>query len=115
MSSISGWIGLPKAAAYGPTKAALRSFAQSVRYDLNPQGIKVQLCSPGFVDTQATSINDFYMPGLMNVDEAANLIFKYMSSNKFEFSFPRSFSIFMKIFSFLPDRISSYLIRKFIV
>ena len=53
-----GWIGLPKAAAYGPTKAALRSFAQSARYDFNPNGIKVQLCSPGFVDTQATSIND---------------------------------------------------------
>ena len=115
MSSVSGWIGLPKAAAYGPTKAALRSFAQSVRYDLNPKGIKVQLCSPGFVDTQATSINDFYMPGLMNVEEAANLIFKYMSSNKFEFSFPNSFSIFMKIFSCLPDKISSYLIKKFII
>ena len=115
MSSVSGWIGLPKAAAYGPTKAALRSFAQSIRYDLNPKGIKVQLCSPGFVDTQATSINDFYMPGLLSVEEAADLIFKYMSSNKFEFSFPRSFSIFMKIFSFLPDSVSSYLIRKFIV
>ena len=115
MSSVSGWIGLPKAAAYGPTKAALRSFAQSVRYDLNPKGIKVQLCSPGFVETQATSINDFYMPGLMNVEEAANLIFKYMSSNKFEFSFPLSFSVFMKIFWHLPDKISSYLIRKFII
>ena len=115
MSSVSGWIGLPKAAAYGPTKAALRSFAQSIRYDLNSKGIKVQLCSPGFVDTQATSINDFYMPGLMNVEEAANLIFKYMSSNKFEFSFPTSFSIFMKIFSYLPDKVSSYLIKKFII
>ena len=115
MSSVSGWIGLPKAAAYGPTKAALRSFAQSIRYDLNPKGIKVQLCSPGFVETQATSINDFYMPGLMNVNDAANLIFKYMNSKKFEFSFPFSFSIFMKIFCLLPDKISSYLIKKFII
>ena len=115
MSSVSGWIGLPKAAAYGPTKAALRSFAQSIRYDLSPKGIKVQLCSPGFIDTQATSINNFYMPGLMNVEEAANLIFKYMNSKKFEFSFPFSFSNFMKFFSFLPDKISSYLIKKFII
>ena len=115
MSSVSGWIGLPKAAAYGPTKSALRSFAQSIRYDLYSKGIKVQLCSPGFVETKATEINDFYMPGLMNVNEAANLIFKYMSSNKFEFSFPLSFSIFMKIFSLLPDKISYYLIRKFII
>ena len=112
MSSISGWLGLPKAAAYGPTKAALRSFGQSIRYDLNAKGIKVQVCSPGFVETSATSLNDFYMPGLMNVDKAAELIYKNMKSNKFEFSFPLFFSVFMKIFSLLPDKLSSYLIKR---
>ena len=81
MSSISGWLGLPKAAAYVPTKAALRSFAQSIRYDLSSKGIKVQVCSPGFVETPATSSNDFYMPGLMKVDKAAIMIYKYMNNN----------------------------------
>ncbi len=114
MSSISGWIGLPKAAAYGPTKAALRSFAQSVRYDLYEKGIKIQLCSPGFVETPATSLNDFYMPGLMKADEAAKIIYKYMYTDKFEFSFPLIFSCFMKFLSLLPDRISSFFIKKFI-
>ena len=114
MSSISGWIGLPKAAAYGPTKAALRSFAQSIRYDLSSKGIKVQVCSPGFVETPATSLNDFYMPGLMKVDKAAMLIYKYMGTNKFEFSFPLTFAIFMKIFSMLPDKLSSLIIKKLI-
>ena len=112
MSSISGWLGLPKAAAYGPTKAALRSFGQSIRYDLNSKGIKVQVCSPGFVETSATSLNDFYMPGLMKVDKAAELIYKNMQSNKFEFSFPFFFSFFMKLLSILPDKLSSYLIKK---
>ena len=112
MSSISGWLGLPKAAAYGPTKAALRSFGQSIRYDLHSKGIKVQVCSPGFVETSATSLNDFYMPGLMNVNKAAELIYKNMKSNKFEFSFPFLFSLFMKLFSLLPDKLSSYLIKK---
>ena len=52
MSSLSGWIGLPKAAAYGPTKAALRSFAQSARYDLNPKGINCLLyTSPSHRDS----------------------------------------------------------------
>ena len=112
MSSITAWIGLPKAAAYGPTKAALRSFAQSIRYDLNSRGIKVQVCSPGFVETAATSINDFYMPGLLKADKAAKLIYTYMKSSKFEFTFPLGFSLFMRILSVLPDKISSYLISK---
>ncbi len=114
MSSISGWIGLPKAAAYGPTKAALRSFAQSIRYDLNSKGVKVQVCSPGFVETPATSKNDFYMPGLMKADDAAKIIFNQMKSNKFEFSFPLIFSMFMKVFSMLPDKLTSLLIKKFV-
>ena len=112
MSSITAWIGLPKAAAYGPTKAALRSFAQSIRYDLNSKGIKVQVCSPGFVETAATSVNDFYMPGLLKADKAARLIYKYMHSRKFEFTFPLGFSLFMRVLSVLPDKISSYLINK---
>ena len=112
MSSISGWIGLPKAAAYGPTKAALRSFAQSIRYDLKPKGISVQVCSPGFVETSATLVNDFYMPGLMKVDDAAKLIYKNMFKKKFEFSFPFTFSLFMRLLSILPDKFSSFLIRK---
>ena len=112
MSSISAWIGLPKAAAYGPTKAALRSFAQSIRYDLNSKGIKVQVCSPGFVETSATSINNFYMPGLIKADEAAKHIYKNMHTKKFEFSFPFVFSTFMKLLSILPDKISSFLINQ---
>ena len=112
MSSIAGWIGLPKSAAYGPTKAALRSCAQSIRYDLFSKGISVQLCSPGFIETSATSINDFYMPGLLKVDDAAKLIYKNMFKKKFEFSFPFSFSLFMRLLSILPDKLSSFLIRK---
>ena len=112
MSSISAWVGLPKAAAYGPTKAALRSFAQSIRYDLNSKGIKVQVCSPGFVETSATSINNFYMPGLIKADEAAKHIYKNMHTKKFEFSFPFVFSTFMKLLSILPDKISSFLINQ---
>ncbi len=114
MSSISGWIGLPKAAAYGPTKAALRSFAQSIRYDLTSKGIKVQVCSPGFVETPATSKNDFYMPGLMKADDAAEIIYNQMKTNKFEFSFPLIFSTVMKVFSMLPDKLTSILIKKFV-
>ena len=112
MSSISGWIGLPKASAYGPTKAALRSFAQSARYDLKKHGIIVKLCSPGFVKTSATSVNNFYMPGLMEPEDVAIKIIKNLKNSKFEITFPFVFSFLMKFVSFLPDKISYYLINK---
>ncbi len=112
MSSISGWIGLPKAAAYGPTKSALRSFAQSARYDLNKYRISIKLCSPGFVNTPATSRNKFHMPGLLEADVAAKIIIKHINSKKFEISFPFLFSFIMKFLSILPDTISFNVIKK---
>ena len=43
ISSVAGWRGLPKAAAYGPTKAALISHAESQNFDLTPKNKKIQV------------------------------------------------------------------------
>ena len=111
MSSIAGWIGLPKASAYAPTKSALRSFAQSIRYDLAKYNIVVKLCSPGFVNTKAVKVNDFTMPGLIEPNVAAKIILKNLSNKKFEITFPRLFSSLMKLLTYVPDNLSYKLIK----
>ena len=112
MASVSGWIGLPKAAAYGPTKAALISLAESLWFDLTPSGIKVQVVSPGFVDTEATAVNDFSMPGLMTPDTAASALIKGMASGKFEITFPKGFTRMMRVLRHLPYRLYFHLVRQ---
>ena len=111
MSSIAGWIGLPRASAYAPTKSALKLFAQSIRYDLAKYNIVVKLCSPGFVNTQAVKINDFKMPGLIEPNVAAKIILKNLSSKKFEITFPWFFSTVMKFLTYLPDNLSYKFIK----
>ena len=111
MSSIAGWIGLPKASAYAPTKSALRSFAQSIRYDLAKYNILIKLCSPGFVNTKAVKVNDFKMPGLIEPNVAAKIILKNINSKKFEITFPWLFSALMKFLTYLPDNLSYKLIK----
>ena len=111
MSSIAGWIGLPKASAYAPTKSALRLFAQSIRYDLAEYNIVVKLCSPGFVNTKAVKVNDFKMPGLIEPNVAAKIILKNISNKKFEITFPRLFSSLMKFLTYVPDNLSYKLIK----
>jgi NAD(P)-dependent dehydrogenase (short-subunit alcohol dehydrogenase family) len=59
VSSVAGYRGLPKAAAYGPTKAALINFAETLYLDLAPRGVSVFLINPGFVATPMTAANDF--------------------------------------------------------
>ena len=112
MASVSGWVGLPKAAAYGPTKAALISLAESLWFDLTPKGIKIQIVNPGFVETEATAVNDFEMPGLMTADAAAEAMLKGMASTGFEITFPKNFTRKMRMLKHLPYRTYFNLVSK---
>ena len=112
VSSVAGWRGLPKAAAYGPTKAALISLAESLVFDLAPQGIDVRVICPGFVDTESTAVNDYEMPGLMTADAAATEITRGLRGDKFVIQFPKSFTRQMGLLRWLPDRKFFQLVAK---
>ena len=103
VSSVAGWRGLPKSAAYGPTKAALISLAESLVFDLAPKNIAVQVVCPGFVESEATAVNDFEMPGLMTSDAAANDIITGMSTSTFLIHFPKSFTRKLALLKWVPD------------
>jgi short-subunit dehydrogenase len=111
MGSTAGYRGLPKSAAYGPTKAALTNLAEALYLDLSAYSIKVQLISPGFVETDATAVNEFKMPQLMSSEDAAKQIIKGLDSNRFEICFPSRFAFVMKILKLLPYFIYFRLIK----
>jgi len=104
VSSVAGYRGLPKAGAYGATKAALINMAEALAYNLYPEGVRISLICPGFVETEATSVNEFDMPFLMQPDEAANRIVDGLQTKKFEITFPRRFSYLLKSFRLLPTK-----------
>jgi len=54
VASVAGYRGLPKAAAYAPSKAAVISLAEVLRLELPRHGIIVSLVNPGFVKTPLT-------------------------------------------------------------
>ena len=51
IGSIAGLIGTPGYGVYGASKAAVRSFARTWANELAPRGIRVNVVSPGPVDT----------------------------------------------------------------
>ena len=104
VSSVAGWRGLPKAAAYGPTKAALISLAESLTFDLAPRGIDVKVICPGFVRTESTAVNDYEMPGLISAETAAFEILKGLKSDNFVIQFPKHFTRKMGLLRLLPNR-----------
>ena len=112
VASVAGYRGLPKAAPYGATKAALINMAEALAYDLHPAGVRISLICPGFVDTDATAVNDFDMPFLMQTDEAADRIVKGLKTTAFEIAFPRRFAFTLKSMRFLPTLAYLWLGRK---
>lgn len=103
---------LPRAGAYGASKAALRYFAESLKIDLQHEAIDVRVVSPGFVKTPLTDRNDFSMPFLISADQAARRIMKGLTSSRFDIHFPRRFTWLLKLFACLPDSLRFNLLGK---
>jgi NADP-dependent 3-hydroxy acid dehydrogenase YdfG len=114
VGSVAGYSGLPKALAYGPSKAAIINFCETLYYDLQPQGVSVHMISPGFVATEATAQNDFEMPALITADQAAKEILQGIQAGEFDIHFPKRFSGFLKFLRILPYSIYFWVLRSFV-
>lgn len=102
VASVAGYQGLPKAAYYGPTKAALINLAESLWIDLRDTGIAISVINPGFVDTPMTKGNEFPMPFLMQPARAAALSIAGLKAKRFEIAYPARFVFILKLLQWLP-------------
>jgi len=112
VSSVTGYGGLPTSAAYGATKAALINMAESLKFDLDKAGIRLQIINPGFVETAATAKNEFPMPALVSPETAADRIADGLKSSGFEITFPRRFTYALKLVNLLPYGLYFWLINR---
>jgi short-subunit dehydrogenase len=86
--SLAGFRGYPGAPAYCASKAAVRSYGESLRLDLRKTGIEVSVICPGFVRSRITDRNRFPMPFLMDADRAASIIKRGLERNRGRIAFP---------------------------
>lgn len=113
VSSVAGFRGLPKALAYGPTKAAMINMAEALYIDLHDEGLGVSIINPGFVDTPLTSQNTFRMPALITPAQAAIEIVAGWEQGKFEMHFPKRFTTWLKFMRSAPDSLYFKMTRQF--
>ncbi|WP_342049999.1 MULTISPECIES: SDR family NAD(P)-dependent oxidoreductase [unclassified Cupriavidus] len=112
LASVAGYLGLPNATIYGPTKAAMINLAELLYAELHPHGIGVYLVNPGFVSTRLTARNDFTMPALQTTEEAAASILSGLARGRFEIAFPSRFTSVMRLLSMLPYRLRLSLLQR---
>lgn len=112
VSSSVTYQALPRAGAYGASKAAIRYMMECLKLDLQHEGIDLRVVSPGFVKTPLTDKNDFPMPFRISADEAAKRIVKGLKGKRFDIHFPKRFTFILKAISCLPDALRFKLIGK---
>lgn len=114
VASVAGYMGLPNASVYGPSKAALINLAELLYADLHPLGLAVYLINPGFVKTALTAQNKFTMPALQTPEQAAAAIISGISKGQFEIHFPRRFTMVLKCLQCLPYRWRFFFLQWFL-
>lgn len=112
VASVAGYRGLPKAGAYGPTKAALIHLAESLAPEMARHGIRMTVVNPGFVDTPLTAKNDFAMPFMVTAEVASDRILNGLKRRAFEVAFPWQLVTILKIARILPYRLYFWFTRR---
>lgn len=91
-----------RAEAYGASKAALQYWLDSLRADSSQANFDVTVICPGFVETPLTDSNDFEMPFMIPVQEAAQRILAAIIARRRSFAFPARLSWLLKILTCVP-------------
>jgi short-subunit dehydrogenase len=110
ISSLAGFRGLPKSAAYSASKAGMTAFFESVRLDVKHSGISVTIIQPGFIKTPLTSGRANKMPFLMELDAAVPMFIKAIEKRKKFAAFPWQLATIVRAGKLMPawlyDRIA---------
>jgi short-subunit dehydrogenase len=104
VSSLAGFIGLPYSASYNASKAAVRVWAESLRYVLKKSGIGVTVICPGFVVSRMTENAPFPMPFLMTSARASAIIRRGLERNRPRIAFPIGTKAAVWLGTVLPGR-----------
>ncbi|QQS33191.1 MAG: SDR family NAD(P)-dependent oxidoreductase [Acidobacteriota bacterium] len=110
ISSLAGFRGLPKSAAYSASKAGMTAFFESVRLDVKHSGIDVTIIQPGFIKTPLTAGREAKMPFLMDLEDAVPLFIRAIERRKKFAAFPWQLATIVRAGKIMPawlyDRIA---------
>lgn len=102
VGSIASELALPRAEAYGASKAAVAYLARTLRLDWASKGINVTCVFPGFVATPLTQKNTFEMPMIISVERASHAIRHGLEKGVANLYFPARFTWVVRMLGMLP-------------
>ena len=111
MASVAGIRGVPGSGAYSASKAAVISYCESLRTELQHFNIAVSTIAPGYIRTPMTEINQYKMPYLMNADDFAVKFVDAVHAKKRFIIIPWQMGVIAKIMRLIPSRLWDRLMK----
>jgi hypothetical protein len=103
IASVAGYRGLPGAAAYSASKAAVISYLESLRVELRASGVNVVTICPGYIATPMTAKNPYPMPFMLSADAAARRIAELIARGTTYAVLPWQMAIVARALRVLPN------------
>ncbi len=111
IASVAGIRGLPGAGAYSASKAAVISYLESLRVEMQKYGISVSTIAPGYIRSPMTDINTYKMPFLMETDCFAKKCISAIDHQRRFIVIPWQMGWLAKCLRFIPPVAWDWLMR----
>ena len=112
VASVAGIRGIPGSGAYSASKAAVISYCESLRTEMQHFNIAVSTIAPGYVRTPMTELNQYKMPFLMDADEFAQQFANAVEAKVRFKIIPWQMGMIARIMRLIPPRLWDYAMKK---